>query len=141
MLFIPNPCDSLLLGYLIPIVVWPVIPLMILAYPLLGRQFDPLVHNRESPDFWLGPLGTYIGRPTVYALYIVLNLDWEKLEARARRRNPERNPIGLLTRTYGHIDFRKEASALQVGLSWLYVLWMSLLIVVAFVYSFCKHLL
>ena len=140
MIFVPNPCDNLLLGYLIPITVFSVIPLMILAYPLLGRPFDRKIRNQESPDFWIGPLGTFITRPIAYAFYIVVNVDWEKLEARARSRNPDKNPIGLLTRTYGHIDFRREASALQIGLSWLYVLSLSLMIVLAFVYAFCKHL-
>ncbi|WP_295720086.1 hypothetical protein [uncultured Halovibrio sp.] len=141
MIFIPNPCDSLILGYMIPIVMFPVIPLMILAYPLLGRYFDRKVHNRESPDFWIGPIGTFIARPVGYAFYIVVNVDWEKLEARARRRNPDHNPVALLTGTYGHIDFRGEANTLQVGLSWLYVLSLSFTVLLAFIYAFCKYVL
>ncbi len=140
MIFVDNPCGSLILGYLIPIVGLPVIPLMILAYPLLGRYFDPMIHHQEAPDFWIGPLGTFISRPIGYAFYIVVNVDWDKLEARARSRDPNKNPIGMLTRSYGHIDFRGEANALQIGFSWLYVLSLFLTGFLGIILVLCKHL-
>lgn len=140
MLFVPNPCDSLIIGYLIPIAAGPIIPLMVLAYPCLGRYFDARVQTKESPDFHIGPIGTFIARPVAYALYVVLDLDWEKLEARAMRKNPN-NPIAPLVRSYGSINYRQEANAFQVGLSWLYVLCLSLTVMLAASYAVCMHLL
>jgi len=141
MIFASNPCDSLILGYLIPIAMLPLIPMMALAYPLLGRHFDPMIQHRESIDFYMGPLGTYLIRPGGYALFIVMNMDWKKLEERATRRNPDVNPMGPTIRTYGSIDFRSEANAFQIGFSWLYILLVALTVVLGFIYTFCKHFL
>jgi len=141
MIFVSNPCNSLILGYLIPIVGLPIIPLMILAYPVLGRHFDPRIHHRESLDFWLGPIGKYIARPIAYAFFIVVNVDWNKLEERATRRNPDVNPMGPTIRTYGHIDFRSEATISQQVLSWFYVLLLFMWALLSFVYGFCTYLL
>lgn len=141
MIFVSNPCDSLILGYLTPAVGLPLIPLMILAYPVLGRHFDPMIQHRESIDFYMGLLGTFLMRPGGYAVFIVMNVDWKKLEERAIRRNPNVNPLGPTIRTYGSIDFRSEANAFQIGFSWLYILLVALTVVLGFIYTFCKHFL
>lgn len=141
MISVTNPCDSLILGYLIPVVMLPLLPTILLAYPILGRYFDPLVHHRESIDFYMGPLGTYLIRPGGYAFFIVANVDWDKLEKRATRRNPEVNPMGPTIRTYGSIDFRSRANAFQIGFSWLYMLLVSLTVVLGFIFAACKHFL
>ena len=129
------------MGYLIPVAVLPLFPLMILAYPILGRHFDPMVQNRESIDFWMGPLGTYLIRPSGYAFFIVTNIDWKKLEERALRRNPETNPMGPTIRTFANINFRGEANAFQIGFSWLYILLIALTGILGLMFVVCKHLL
>lgn len=136
-----NICDSPVFDALALIVGAPIVPSMILSYLILGRYFDPMIHHREALDFWLGPVGKYIGRPIAYAFFTVVNVDWTKLEERATRRNPEVNPMGPTIRTYGHIDFRREATAFQIVFSWLYIGLLALWVVLSFVYGICTYLL
>ena len=138
---VANPCESYLFGQLMLVGFLPIIPMIILAYLLLGRYFDPRIHHRESLDFWMGTIGTFIGRPIGYAFFIVCNIDWKKLEKRATRRNPDSDPMGPTIRTYGGINYREEANAFQIGFSFLYIAILSLNVVLSFTALICKYLL
>lgn len=119
---VSSVCESTFAGTLVIIVGLPIIPCLLLSYPLLGRHFDPLIREQAFPDFWLGLLGKLILRPIGYAFFIVVNPDWKRIKAKNSNRDPERfDLVAMYIRTYGNIDYREEASWLQLGFSLLYV--------------------
>ncbi|MEQ6887038.1 hypothetical protein [Salicola sp. Rm-C-2C1-2] len=135
-----NICNSELFETLALIVGAPIVPCMILSYPIIGRQFDPMIVDPAFPDFWMGPLGKYIVRPIGYTLLIVANVDWEK--ARERRRSLETRGADLgelYVRTYGHVDYRKQASWLQLLFSILYISSLMVGAVFGLLLAFCGN--
>lgn len=112
-----------------------------MGYWILGRQFDRLVGQGAGPEFWLGPIGRLVMRPLIFAMLIVANPDWEKIERRKGKDRVDNHPAEFFVRDYRGVNYRRCAGPIQTGFSWVYVLSATSMVVLGLFGVVCDWLL